>query len=106
MAISKAPGTAKPEEAKKTASERKIQEFINQGGSSTAKGRLNPESADATKSIKLILKETEMEAIKQLRNQRPRNRNKKITISIHDWVLEAIEEKILREQKKYGLTLL
>ena len=106
MAIFRLPETPKNEPVKKKASEKKIQEFINQGGGATAKGRQEQVSEDATKSIKLILKATEMDAIKQLRDQRPKNRSRKITISVHDWVLEAIEEKIIREQKKYGLTLL
>lgn len=106
MAISRMPETAPKDSPAKKVSEKKIQEFINKGGGATAKGRQAQESADVTKSIKLILKATEMDAIKQLRDQRPKNRSRKITISVHDWVLEAIEEKIQREQKKYGLTLL
>ena len=35
----------------------------------------------------------EMETIKMLRDKRP-SRNRKITISVHDWVIEAIQEKI------------
>jgi translation initiation factor 2B subunit (eIF-2B alpha/beta/delta family) len=106
MAISKAPESQKPEQPKKQVSEKKIQEFINQGGSATAKNRTAQEGAETTKSIKLIMTATEMAAVKQLRDKRPKSRSRKIPISVHDWVIEAIQEKIEREQKKYGITLL
>lgn len=107
MAINKAPADL-PKPAAATPDnkvpEKKVQEFINRGGSPTSRGE---ESADTggTKSIKLILKNKEMNAIKVLRDKRP-SRSRKIPISVHDWVIEAVQEKIEREQKKYGLTLL
>lgn len=48
----------------------------------------------------------EIKAIKVLRDKRPARRGRKITISMHDWVIEAVREKIQREAKKYGLKLL
>lgn len=106
MAINKAPiDLPKPAAtADNKVPEKKIQEFINRGGSPTSRGE---EAVDTggTKSIKLILENKEMSAIKVLRDKRP-SRSRKIPISVHDWVIEAVQEKIEREQKKYGLTLL
>ncbi|MVM35701.1 hypothetical protein GO755_37145 [Spirosoma sp. HMF4905] len=106
MAITKMPDTL-PTAAKqaKPVSEKKIQEFINKGGKPTGGGEENLAKSSGTKSIKLIMTNNEMSAIKELRNKRP-SRSRKIPISVHDWVIEAIQEKIEREQKKYGLTLL
>lgn len=104
MAINKAPEELKPEKQAKTISEHKIQQFINRGGKPTDRGEEPTEVGD-TKSIKLIMTGKEMSAIKELRDKRP-SRSRKIPISVHDWVIEAIQEKIEREQKKYGLTLL
>lgn len=107
MAINKAPADLPKPAAvipDKKIPEKKIKEFINRGGSPTSRGEEAVEIG-VTKSIKLILKDTEMSAIKVLRDKRP-SRSRKIPISVHDWVIEAIQEKIEREQKKYGLTLL
>lgn len=107
MAINKAPiDIPKPAAVipEKKIPEKKIQEFINRGGKPTSRGEEEAVSG-RTKSIKLILKDTEMSVIKELRDKRP-SRSRKIPISVHDWVIEAIHEKIEREQKKYGLTLL
>jgi 3-hydroxyacyl-CoA dehydrogenase len=108
MAINKAPvDLPKPAAATPATKvpEKKIQEFINRGGSPTNRGEEAAVETGGTKSIKLILKDTEMSAIKVLRDKRP-SRSRKIPISVHDWVIEAVQEKIEREQKKYGLTLL
>ncbi|AUD06921.1 hypothetical protein [Spirosoma pollinicola] len=107
MAINKAPiDLPKPAAvvAEKKIPEKKIQEFINRGGKPTSRGEEAAETG-GTKSIKLIVKDAEMSAIKVLRDKRP-SRSRKIPISVHDWVIEAILEKIERDQKKYGLTLL
>lgn len=102
MAISKSP--TEPvnlnNPVKKTASEKKIQDFINKGGSATAQNKKTAVNDQPTKSIKLVMTADEMDTIKELRDKRP-GRNRKITISVHDWVIEAIQEKIEREKKKY-----
>jgi hypothetical protein len=46
---------------------------------------------------------SEMETIKELRNKRPVIRGRKITISLHDWIVEAVQEKIEREKKQYRI---
>ncbi|WP_460926623.1 hypothetical protein [Spirosoma agri] len=100
MAINKAPDNLpKPVKA---ISETKIQDFINRGGKPT-QALANTTGSVGTKSIKLIMTDSEMSTIKELRNRRP-SRSRKIPISVHDWVIEAIQEKIERERKKYGVT--
>lgn len=96
--------TREPEALKspvKKVSEKKLKEFINGGGSPTSKSEANL-ATSGTKSIKLIMTGEEMESIKRLRDKRP-HRSRKITISVHDWVIEAIQEKIERERRKYSV---
>jgi 3-hydroxyacyl-CoA dehydrogenase len=97
MAISKDPSNLStiPDKSKK------IDEFIKKGGSPTVKA-IKENQISNTKSIKLIMTTDEMETIKMLRDKRP-SRNRKITISVHDWVIEAIQEKIEKEKKLYNL---
>lgn len=96
------PKTEQPAPEKKVA-EKKIQEFINRGGKPTSRGE-EAEESGGTKSIKLVMTSKEMSDVKAVRDKRPKPRGRKIPISIHDWVIEAIQEKLEREQKKFGIT--
>ncbi|MCF0075477.1 hypothetical protein LZD49_33675 [Dyadobacter sp. CY261] len=88
---------------KKVVSEKQIEAVINKGGRATVETDL-PADPSATKSIKLIMTAEEMDTIKKLRDKRPPvSRSRKITISVHDWVVEAIQEKIERERRKYSV---
>lgn len=100
MAITKAPEPGKKTEVKSTVSEKKVQDFINKGGGTSRRAQSASEN-EVTKSIKLILTETEMADIKELRDKR-RSPRRKIPISVHDWVIEAIHEKLERERRKYA----
>lgn len=100
MAITREPKPVQKEPANNI-SEKKLQEFINGGGAPTKKG-IEQSTDGVTKSIKLVMTAEEMETIKQLRNKRPAPRSRKIPISVHDWVIEAIQEKIERESRKYA----
>lgn len=91
MAISTAP-------SRKVASEKHIEAIISKGGKTTVESKT---STDATKSIKLVMTAEEMEMIKELRAMRKAPRGRKIAISVHDWVIEAVQEKIERENRKY-----
>lgn len=102
MAITREPQPVKQESAVKKVSEKKLQEFINGGGAPTKKGVETLSDNAATKSIKLIMTTDEMRTIKQLRDKRQPPRSRKISISVHDWVIEAIHEKIERENRKYA----
>lgn len=89
--------------SKKKISESQIEAIINKGGKATTESAVKDTSSEnETKSIKLIMTADEMETIKQLRNKRPAPRSRKIPISVHDWVIEAIQEKIERESRKYA----
>jgi len=86
--------------SKKIPNEKVIEAIINKGGAPT-KAKAQPEDQGSTKSIKLILTTEEMETIKRLRDKRPAPRGRKLAMSVHDWVIEAIQEKIERESRKY-----
>ena len=87
MAVSAAP-------PKKQVSEEKIQEVINKGGKPTAMGQ--EPAGEKIKGITIKLMESELLKIKEIRQKRP-TRGKKISISLHDWIIEAIQEKVMRE---------
>ncbi|GAB4038332.1 hypothetical protein WBJ53_32345 (plasmid) [Spirosoma sp. SC4-14] len=108
MAISRLPDDPpKIARSKKVVPEKKIQEFINKGGKPTEeRGGEKVSQSEGMKGLKLNLMDQEINAIKVLRDKRPARRGRKITISLHDWVIEAVREKIQREQKKHGLTLI
>lgn len=95
------PKTEQPTPEKKVP-EKKIQAFINRGGKPTSRSEGVSESG-GTKSIKLTMTDQEMKAVKEVRDKRSKPRGRKIPISVHDWVIEAIQEKLEREQKKYGI---
>ena len=89
---------------KRNVSEQRIEAIINKGGKTTTESNEKPDDPTSTKSIKLIMTVNEMDRIKQLRDKRPaQSRSRKITISVHDWVIEAIQEKIDRESRKYSV---
>lgn len=89
---------------KKQVSEQKIEAIINKGGKTTVESKEKTADPNSTKSIKLIMTVDEMEKIKELRDKRPaKSRSRKITISVHDWVIEAVQEKIERERRKYSV---
>lgn len=89
---------------KKKVSEQQIDAIINKGGKTTVESKEQTADPNSTKSIKLIMTVDEMETIKELRDKRPaKSRSRKITISVHDWVIEAVQEKIERERRKYSV---
>jgi hypothetical protein len=101
MAISKPP-IRKPVEAAATPTpdEKKIEAVINRGSSSLA----SAETESKIKNFNIRLTATTLTAIDELRAKRPRKpTSPKLGISTQDWLLEAIEEKIQREKKKFGL---
>lgn len=86
---------------KKTAaafSEKKISSIINKGGSSSkAETR---EQVDQLKNFNIKILNSELNAINDLREKMPRPRGKRLSISLHDWIVTAIQEKIARDRKK------
>jgi hypothetical protein len=81
--------------------ERKITEVINKGGSPT---KYDEQSADTDeiKQINIKLLSSEVNAIKELRERIPKSKRggKRLAVSLHDWIVEAVQEKIKRDIKK------
>lgn len=104
MAVSAPPkkaASAKTDEQQTTkAQEKKIEEIINRG--STTVGQAEPQEQIKNFNIKIM--SGQLAAIDQLRAKRPRKpTSPKLAVSLQDWIIEAIEEKMEREKKKYNL---
>ncbi|MCU0471399.1 MAG: hypothetical protein MUF58_22720 [Arcicella sp.] len=85
----------------KGASEKKIRDVINKGGSTTKASHQTDLSKEQLKGINVKFTVSEIDAIKVLRDIRPAGkRNGKISVSLHDWIVEAVQEKIKRDMKK------
>ena len=105
MAVS-APPTKKmapatpPDQQKIKGQEKKINEIINRGSSAIEKAK--PQEQIKNFNIKIMA--GQLAVIDQLRAKRPRKpTSPKLGVSLQDWIMEAIEEKIEREKKKYNL---
>lgn len=105
MAVSappkKKPASAIEPTAKPT--DKKIDEIINRGSSTvvTAERQQVPETV---KNFNLKILSTQLAAIDELRAKRPKKPiSPKLGVSLQDWMIEAIEEKIKRERKHYNL---
>lgn len=81
--------------------------FINKGGKSlvsspatqATKGRVSEQSDPEAKigiTVKLLVKERD--EINQLREGRPTRSR----VSLHDWIIEAVQEKLKKEGSKYS----
>jgi hypothetical protein len=80
--------------------EKKIDEIVNRGSSTV--GKVEPE--DRVKNFNIKIMSGRLAAVDQLRAKRPRKpTSPKLAVSLQDWIIEAIEEKIEREKKKYNL---
>ena len=79
--------------------EQKIDEIINRG--STTVGKAEPQQI---KNFNIKIMSGQLATVDQLRAQRPRKpTSPKLAISLQDWIIEAIEEKIQKEKRKYNL---
>lgn len=89
------------------ASEKKIRDVINRGGSTTLVSRQSSKEKVELKGINVKFTVGEIDTIKALRAIRPiENRNSsKMSVSLHDWIVEAVQEKIKRDVKKYNLSV-
>jgi hypothetical protein len=88
--------TAKP-------NDKKIDEIINRGSSTIAAAE--PQQVPETiKNFNVKILSTQLAAIEELRAKRPRKPiSPKLGVSLQDWMIEAIEEKIRRERKQYNI---
>ena len=95
--------TTLPPQRKKQPTEAEIEAVINKG-SSTLKKEAQPIDDDTVKFFNLRLTQGVLNKIEGLRAKRPRKlASPKLGISTHDWILEAIEEKMAREKRKYSM---
>lgn len=79
--------------------EKKITAIINRGSSSVAP---SPTDAVQLKNFNIKITASTLASIDEVRAMRPRKpTSPKLGISTQDWLLEAIAEKLEREQKKY-----
>lgn len=102
MAVSPPPKKTTPvkpdEQQKNKGQEKKIEEIINRG--STTVGQTEPQNQIKNFNIKIM--SSQLTEVDQLRAKRPRKpTSPKLGVSLQDWIIEAIEEKIQREKKKY-----
>lgn len=82
--------------------EQRIDEIINRG--STTVGKAEPPEPEHIKNFNIKIMSGQLATVDQLRAQRPRKpTSPKLAISLQDWIIEAIEEKIQREKKKYNI---
>ena len=80
------------------ADEKKVLNVINQAAQTAKQSKPNDK---AYKNFNIHIFNEEMEEINALRELRPRpRRGTRLGISIHDWIIEAIQEKIEREKRK------
>lgn len=88
--------TAKP-------SDKKIDEIINRGSSTVAAAE-QQQAPETVKNFNVKILSSRLAAIDELRAKRPKNPiSPKLGVSLQDWMIEAIEEKIKRERKQYNL---
>lgn len=89
-----------PIEPAATIRDKKIDEIINRGSSTV--GKAAPAVTDEVKNFNIKLLSSQLSEIDGLRAYRPRKpTSPKLGISLQDWILEAIEEKIKREKDRY-----
>jgi len=103
MAVSpppRKPAASAPEPStRRKLDEKKIDAIINRGSSSVAS---NVPDAVQLKNFNIKIPADILVSIDEVRAKRPRKpTSPKLGISTQDWLLEAIAEKLEREQKKY-----
>lgn len=111
MAVS-APPQRNKEVTANEVDEEAISEIINNGGKTLTerpsfipkisakneRGVVSKNRAKGLKGITLLLTLEEAEIIDKLRQSRTAPRGKKIAISFHDWIVEAVQDKIQKEK--------
>lgn len=102
MAVSPPPrknAAATPEPPARKLDDKKIEAIINRGSSSLASGSPEPPQI---KNFNIKITADTLAKIDEMRAKRPRKlTSPKLGISTQDWLLEAIIEKLEREQRKY-----
>jgi signal transduction protein with GAF and PtsI domain len=98
----------KPKPAADKAAAKQMSNFIKKG--TVAKAAVEKTISDVQdekpqKQINLTLLREESIAINRLRDLRPKGRTflSRPAISLHDWILEAVHEKLARDNKANGI---
>jgi hypothetical protein len=103
MAITPPPrrkGLTDQDPSAKAATEQKIEEVISRGSTTVANSPDSETETPTVKNFNVRIMSDRLKVVNGLRDQRPKNPlSPKPGISLQDWVLEAIEEKIKREHK-------
>lgn len=87
--------------ARSKLAEKKIDAIINRGSSSVA---ATTAEAVQLKNFNIKITANTLASIDEVRAKRPRRpTSPKLGVSTQDWLLEAIAEKLEREQKKYKI---
>jgi hypothetical protein len=105
MAVSpppRKPAASLPESSKRSKlDDKKIDAIINRGSSSLES---SPPEVVLLKNFNIKITASTLSNIDEVRAKRPRKpTSPKLGISTQDWLLEAIAEKLEREQKKYKM---
>lgn len=96
-----APGAPAATLAASKLDEKRIDAIINRGSSSIA---ASPPAPARLKNFNIKVPAHTLASIDEVRAKRPRKpTSPKLGISTQDWLLEAIAEKLEREQKKYKI---
>ena len=79
---------------------KKIEDIINRGSTTISQA----EPQEQIKNFNIKIMSGQLATVDQLRAKRPRKpTSPKLAVSLQDWIIEAIEEKIEREKKRYNL---
>ena len=88
-----------PESPARKSGDKKIDAIINRGSSSVSNSLEEPPQI---KNFNIKITADILVSIDEMRAKRPRKpTSPKLGISTQDWLLEAINEKLEREQRKY-----
>ena len=106
MAVSappkKKPATAPEPTAKPN--DKEIDAIINRGSSTVTAVEPQQQAPETVKNFNVKILSSRLAAIDELRAKRPKKPiSPKLGVSLQDWMIEAIEEKIKRERKHYNL---
>lgn len=83
----------------KISAEQKAEEFIKGGGTVPKASLLGIIQGEVLRNFNIKIIETTLNEINRQRQARPKSPYSKKSISIQNWIIEAIEEKLERDRK-------
>ena len=87
------------ENQKKITAEQKAEEFIKGGGTVPKTSQMELPASDEIKNFNIKIIQSTLSEINSQRLKRPKSPYSKKSISIQNWIIEAIEEKLQRNKK-------